>query len=345
MQARIIAEVALPQGGLPGLPAPVADYGNREEPRRVKYIMTSPNMRWAPDISLQKFDVAIMRNGRFGYNDFSLWPQFYFHETRHLSFVRSRPPVDILPTHEFHVLWHDLRPADFVYEQSGLLTNIGRIAASLHEELMQVRQKLTTRINSTLTDNTLSLTPHEKRILSTCSTGMQLTSVSMNVAPQLYFATLATFTYFQRHALEALACLEMIHVWNKKIREAPDNIPLDAVDWSVMGTVTWEPTVAIELHALGIPVWLVRPPQHVPSDITILEAIDPIPLLTDASATTPHEPYTCYHRSPPNPAKIRVCLSLHLGHIHLGGVGGGPSGIVLPSHGPVTPATSCMFPS
>lgn len=319
--AKVIAEVDLPQGGIPGLePARVGtDSNGRDYPRW--YIISSPNAHWLPDISKYQSTVRMNQDTRFGYHDFSLWPQIYFVETRHLAFVRRRPEDSDLATHPFSILWHDLTHINFDYEPGTIFTDLGRVSSNLLDEVFDFRRKLTARIKALLIRPPPGFRDTEKGALVAAEEGMRLTSVCLRTAAQSYLMTCATFTLFQRHALEGLACVEMLTVWAEKPPLDGDEIPLDCVDPTVVGAVTASVQVAVDLAMRGVPIWLVRPPHLVPAKtIQILDKEHPA-VLQNRASIIPIDQMKAYYTGPPTYNKNRVCLSLYLGHLHLGGRG------------------------
>ena len=73
--------------------------------------------------------------------------------------------------------------------------------------------------------------------------------------------TLLTATSFQRHFLETLACYTYFTKFYP--RTLSNNLTNHPVDLSLMGTVTCSLNAAIQLNQLGVPVWLVSPPEAI----------------------------------------------------------------------------------
>lgn len=259
---------------------------------------------------------------RFGYHDFTMWPQIYFPETRHLSFTRCRPSDAELQTHPFAILWHDLTRMDFEYEPGTVFRDLGRISAPIMDQVFEFRRHITPKIAKLEAQPPPDIRDATKSALRAAEEGIRLTSVCLRTAAQSYLMTRATFTLFQRHALEGLACVEMLTVWAAKSREDMDEVPLDRVDPTVVGTVTASVHVAVDMAMLGLPVWLVRPPHLVPSQtIKILAQEHPLWLPAERASITPIASMKEYFIGLPTYGKNRACLSLQLGHLHLGGRG------------------------
>lgn len=227
-------------------------------------------MMWIPDISKVQLDVQLRDNGKFNYHDFTLWPQFYFPQTCHFAFVRCRPSDMDLVSHPYALLWYSMDERhDLVREQGSLVPQFGKISPSLLERIMEVCHRITEDICAFLPTITPDTRQFKKFILKNGIRAMQLTSVSLSVGAQRYPAVLATFNLFQCQALEALACLEMLTIWQDKVQTARDNTIIGNTDRSVMGAITHSLHIAVEMASLGVPIWLVQPPQLVPHDIKI----------------------------------------------------------------------------
>lgn len=287
--------------------------------RRAKYIITTPNATWLPDISVTRQDVKTRDNGRYGDHDFTLWPQWYFKETRHLAFVPSKPAN--LPGLPRAVLWHELKTSDFDYEPGTVFTDLGKVSNDLLEKVMDIRRSVTSDISTILESSANFLTPIERYILEQSVVNMKLSSVCLTVAPQTYFATLCTFTLFQRYALEAIGCFDLVNQWSKAKALATGQFaaPLN-LNNPVVGAITSHVDVAVDLASLGIPVWLVRPPHSVNASTTkVVNTTDPIQLSGVATVLRgPQDSSRLKFSGPPSPARNRASLCVRLGHLHLG---------------------------
>lgn len=320
VDALVIAEVDLPPGGLRGLERAKRGVASNGDKLPHRYIITSPNMTWIPDISKALLDVRLHDDGKFGYHDFTLWPQFYYPETRHYAFIRCRPSESDLASHPFAILWHSLdQQHDLITERGSLVPKFGRISTSLLERIMEARRHLITDIEQFVASLTPSTRQFEKFIFENGVRAMQLTSVCLGIGAQLFPAVLATFTLFQRQALEMLALLEMLTLWDNTAKMAHDHIFSALVDRSVMGTITHSLHIAIEMASLGVPVWLVRTPHLVPRDIKIYGDAWPQGLEGQASLKAIQGMKSLHHLSESSVTKNRTCLALPLGQLHFGG--------------------------
>lgn len=267
-------------------------------------------MQHIPDISQDPRYVRVRENGRFYTGDFTLWPQWYFPGTYYLPYLRARPPDVELPNHELNEIWYDIKPSDFVKEPGSAVEDLGRLKPSLSERFGEIRVELAEKIKRLVRSNEFPEKDCAEMLYS--DRGMCFSSLGLICAPQSYIMTVLTVTSFQRHYLEALACYEYLTIWRKKV-PSPDK-PL-SVDPSIVGAVTCDVEVAMELHQLGVPVWLVRPPSKVPLSTKIVMNCDPsLPTMTPRFLPSSRNIY----EGDASALKNRACQSLRMGNIRLG---------------------------
>ena len=69
--------------GFPAYEGPPLDFSKTP----LEAFVSSPNMDYIPDFSLDEQYVYVCKNGWFYTHDYTLWPQWYFKATKHLPFV------------------------------------------------------------------------------------------------------------------------------------------------------------------------------------------------------------------------------------------------------------------
>lgn len=307
-----------PVGGVPGLERARLVTLDNDREILAKYIISTPNTSWLPDIAQTKQEVRTRVDGRYGDHDFTQWPQWYFEETRHLAFVPRKPSS--LSNHPRSILWHNLKTSDFEYEPGHVFSDLGKVSEDLLVKIMDIRRALTKDITELLKSD-IVLTPIERHVLEKSVLNMQLSSVCLQVAPQSYFQSVCTFTLFQRYALEGLGCYDLVTRWSSiKAKAAGQFVAPLNVDDPVVGAITSSIDVTVDLASTGVPVWLVRPHHSVnESTIKIVNTTDPIGLSqAGLVSNTVDGPDSLKFSSHPSPARNRACVCLRLGHLHLG---------------------------
>ncbi len=283
---------------------------SREFP--LQYIVTTPNMDWIPDLTLEPLFVHLHRDVHFYLHDYTLWPQWFFPGTYYMPYVRRRPDNNDLATHPYRLAWYDLTPDDFVNE-AGCLTEVGTLRETLAQEFGKMERDLSVKIVELV-----ALSHYERkeyRELQYARRGMHTAAVILSFAPQTYLMTLQTVTYFQRYFLEALACYEYFTIWKARWSDTGDGVY--EVDRSVMGLVTPSLDVAQNYFQIGVPVWLVRPPSEIPSGMKVgcqTWAIGP-----DIRVVKEIYPGTApIFSGPPSAERNRACQALRHVHLDLG---------------------------
>ena len=279
--------------------------------RTTQHIVTSPNMDWIPDLTLDTSYVSIRQDGRFYVHDFTLWPQWYFAGTYYLPYVRRRPSDIELAGHPYRLAWYNMTRADFVQEP-GSLTEVGMLKESLAQDLARMEDGLSRRITTLVAE-----ADYEKkdfREILYARRGMHMAAVVLSFAPQTFLMTLQTVTYLQRHFLEALACFEYLTFWKARWLEDGDRV--HDVDRSIMGLVTPSLDVAHNHFQMGVPVWLVRPPAEVPVRMKVGSQVCAVgPELHVVKEKYPGT--ASIFSGPPSSERNRACQTLRNIHLDL----------------------------
>ena len=135
----------LPAFVVAGLPLCIRGALEDGRERPLQYIVTTPNMDWIPDLTLEPLFVHLRRDGHFYLHDFTLWPQWFFPGTYYMPYVRRRPDNNDLTTHPYWLAWYDLTPDDFVKE-AGCLTEVSTLWETLAQEFGKMERDLSVKI-------------------------------------------------------------------------------------------------------------------------------------------------------------------------------------------------------
>ncbi|KDR79081.1 hypothetical protein GALMADRAFT_63130, partial [Galerina marginata CBS 339.88] len=236
-------------------------------------VVTSPNMDWIPDIMKDSEQVLVRMDGHFFLADTGSAPQLFYYGTYFLPFTPVRPPASEISQHEFGLAWRELQRSDFVLEIGAESSGLGRIVPALADEFIALRKTLSSRIQALIDVGRWAENQYDE--IKFNKTGMHYLSLTLTFAPQTYEDTLLTVTTFQRHVLEALACYAYLTVWKTREMNLDVDAPPRPVDKTIMGALTVDTNVAIRLHALGVPTWLIRTPSSIPHDMNICHECDP----------------------------------------------------------------------
>ena len=260
-----------------------------------------------PAFDKDHYQIQVRADGRFATADFTLFPQWYAEGTKYLPFVRKKPVND---EGSMSLLWHKFSTKDFDMEEGSTVGGMGRLAGHLASAFADLRSKLMAKIKKEA--STEKYTKEELKDLLFCQRGMHFASVALLHAPQNYEGVLLTATQFQRYYLETLACFEYLTYWKDML---PNTSSEPRPVAHVVGALTPEVEVTIDLFDKGIPVWLVRHPSVFPLSTVLVNEVwptlDPMELDLLPGSAVLWAGDACAFRN-------RVCQSLRMANINLG---------------------------
>jgi len=267
------------------------------------------------NLFMSHLKVVVRTDGRFYTHDLTLWVQWYFLGTWHYPFVRRRPDELDLETHPYRLAWYTVSTQDLEIEER-LSCRMTLLRKNLLEGIRDVARELSDKMLKAKT--LVPEEPEKCRDMEHSRRGMLAAIAVLDCAPQSEHATLMTVASFQRHFLEGLACYEYLTIWRLRVLDA--TIDVHPVDTSIMGLITADTMTAQHFYQLGVPVWLVRPPDALPSDMKIVEQVSlersMVPLANFIAAI--HPGTRAVMDSPPSAARNWACQGLYLGGINLG---------------------------
>ena len=186
--------------------------------------MSSPNMDYIPDFSLNVQYVFIPKNSWFYTHDYTIWPQWYFKATKHLPFILHPPPAESLAMHKLRLILYDITDTNFLWEVR-TIADVGWIRPEMVKQLKQLWFELLDKIEALI----LHLGNHPDKYHDMCYAqhGMMITSITLNCGSQSQLMTLLTFTAFQHYYLESLAFYNFYEKWNLHFLSASEQLPVD----------------------------------------------------------------------------------------------------------------------
>jgi hypothetical protein len=266
-------------------------------------------MHTIPDITKDPYQVQVRADGRFATADFTLFPQWYTPGTYYLPYVRKKPIVGNDP---YEMIWYNMSGKDFERETGSISQGVGRLSSYLAHTCSDMSRELMAQIKELRVSGQYK--NEELKELLFCERGMQFASISLLHAPQSYEGVLLTFTSFQRYFLETLACYDYLVEW----KNMPMNVSGQPRPTAhVVGALTHEIEVAVELFDKGIPVWLVRHCSAFPLSSIVLEN-EVFPTLDETIELKLLPGSGVIWAGPAGAFRNRVCQSLRSSNINLG---------------------------
>lgn len=288
------------------------DSGRMEEAREGGYwVLTSPNdpILLHPTVGVRQLQRK--RDGHWGLDDPSRWPQFYSSEFQHHPFIpRFSKALSRL-------FWEPTRDDCLIipgHGSSGILILHPDIVKELRVLCDSYRQQVWDALETRHDDLPALWVTDMYETLDRLSMGLYFRNIVKDVAD------------LQRTCLDIHGWLNLVNTFlPRTMRRSAQAEDKYEVDKSVMGAFTLDISVAQRLYRIGVPVYLLRPSTAIPANMNIKTTSPTVPRLTSMSDespavvlddySTPQGPYPfeIYRSSPPGTgvqrALQRICVS------------------------------------
>lgn len=227
-----------------------------------KYVVTSSNADFIPMPPWGVLRLSVREDGSFGPHDPMHWPQVYSpgKDTRFLCMMPRAP----LPERSDGIMWRRFTEDDFDTQQAGIDMTFGRLRMSHRFELLKVAQE---QLGALLTAYTANKEDHQLRwLFSAYQTAFQRLCFLAS-----WRDTLRVVCEVQRLHRMSLAWLHWDAVESMAIYHQRSSV----LQSNSMGAFTSDPSVAIRLDSMGVPVWLFSPVVSVATDVCIQRWVVP----------------------------------------------------------------------
>lgn len=225
-------------------------------------VISTPNADYLPQVNLGNQNVTLHVDGRWGAEDWTQWPQWYFTGQEHLPFILRKPQATDLGSHPLRRLWWNMSKADFVPSPDS--PDDGRLAPNVVEDFLIIR--------NTLMEETAPFQGVEHHKLCSTAEQMRYCVSSLRFTITTFTNILVTVAATQRYCLETRAWLDKFTKWDRLPTSQKDGSPLP-VDHGIIGCVTDRLPLVAEMLGKGVPVWLVRSASMVPPEINVVQQI------------------------------------------------------------------------
>ena len=216
---------------------------------------------------MQKREVQLHADFRYGPDDATLWPQPWVQPHCHLGAILRKPDDSNDP---LSIMWWNPTRNDFKTFDAGLVDGLG--------ELLRAKfllfQTMMTGLENRLEDYKKT-TPKPNHLLSTLVKAMHDACHRLGSLKTTYSEMRFGVIEFQRYYLEACGCLDYLELYRPRMDgEKP---PAETVA-NCVGAFTNVARVAQDFHMAGLPVWLLRPSKlwDTPVQSNILDIVTPI---------------------------------------------------------------------
>jgi hypothetical protein len=216
---------------------------------------------------MQKSEVKLRADVRFGPDDPTLWPQPWVEMHCHLGAI-PRKPDD--PNDPLSIMWWDPTPDDFKFFGGSLVDGLGELSGS---RLLSLRE-LMSSMEEKIEDHKRAFSNTNKLLLM-LARAMQDSFARLHSLKTTFTEMRIGVTEFQRYYLEICGCLDYLEIYKPRMEGARP--PAESVV-NCMGAITNIPLVVQHFVTAGLPVWLLRPSSVWDSLVrcNILEIVTPL---------------------------------------------------------------------
>ncbi|KAF9455492.1 hypothetical protein BDZ94DRAFT_709070 [Collybia nuda] len=215
------------------------------------WVMSSPNALWVPELRWGIRSVYQRLDGRFGYEDRSLWPQHYCAHFEYICCIPRRPED---PKEPLSMLWWNPGPADFVpiAGSSVNLPSLGELAPRPRKKLLKWRDDLVAEVREYQTNHP------RNSLLGLLETSMRHAWLRLTLAPMTHKHFTENIPEFQRYCLDIQALLDYLLIYSPRLTLSDSDLSAFPVAEHLMGAVTQNDEVVMQLFKMKIPVWHLR---------------------------------------------------------------------------------------
>ncbi len=232
---------------------------------------------------MQKREVHLRADFRYGPDDPTLWPQPWVGEYPHLGAIPRKPddPLDPLS-----IMWWDPTSNDFESFGAGIIDGLGELSKSKISSLEAVMRDLENRIED-YKQTCTNLNPPNTYLTSIVK-AMQDAFVRLRSLKTTFTEMRFGLTEFQRYFLEVGGCLDYIVLYKPQM---DGQKPAATTVANCIGVFTNIAHIVQDFHSAGLPVWFLRPQKswETPLTCNILEVV-PHVSPADILCVSEHDP-------------------------------------------------------
>ena len=216
---------------------------------------------------MQKTEVKLRADVRYGPDDPTLWPQPWVDMYCHLGSI-PRKPDD--PNDHLSIMWWDPTVDDFKFFGGSLVDGLGELSGS---KLLSLRTMLSS-IEDRIEDHKKAF-PNTNKLLLLLVRAMQDAFTRLDSLKTTFTEMRIGVTEFQRYYLEIYGCLDYLEIY--KPRMDGSRPPAESVV-NCMGAITNIPHIVQDFYTAGLPIWFLRPSTTWDSSTkcNILETVTPL---------------------------------------------------------------------
>jgi hypothetical protein len=228
------------------------------------FVCTTPNQDKIPLPPMQRREVFLRSDFRYGPDDPTLWPQPYLTDYPHLGAIPRRPED---PNHPLSIMWWNPTRDDFRPLENDFMEGLGQLSLSnlwrFEEKMKEIDDKITEYRKTT---------PKTNSLVSLLSTTLRHALFRLRSLKSAFGQMRFGVTEFQRYYLEIYALLDYLLIYKPRMDGAQ---PAATTIANCIGAFTNVPRVAQDFKTAGLPVWLIHPWKTGPFPYNVLQVVTP----------------------------------------------------------------------
>ena len=241
-----------------------------------EFVCTTPNQDHICLPPMQRRDIFLRSDFRYGPDDHTLWPQAFLIEYPHLAAI-PRQPED--PKDPLAIMWWNPTRADFFPLENEILDGIGQLSTSKYWIFQEASKNLKERVEKYRKSTSNPL-------LSLLVRLMDDTLIRMGSLKSPFGLMWFKISEFQRLYLEVYALLDYLEIYTPRIdgQQPPATSVANCI-----GAFTNIPNIAQAFHRAGLPIWFLHPWKTGPFPYNVLAVASPRDP-EDSVCISPHDP-------------------------------------------------------
>ena len=226
---------------------------------------------------MQKRDIFLRSDFRYGPDDPTLWPQPFLYEYPHLGAI-PRQPED--PKDPLSIMWWNPIRSDFFPLEKGVLDGLGQLSTSKYWAFQDMSKSLKERVEKYRKEST------PNSLLSLLVRSMDDALVRMGSLKSPFGLMWFKITEFQRLYLEIYAFLDYMEIYKPRM---DGHQPPATTVAKCIGAFTNIPEIAQFFHRAGLPIWFIQYWNTGPYLHNVLSVVTPLDP-ADSLCISPHNP-------------------------------------------------------
>lgn len=233
---------------------------------RPPWVFTSPNRSDIPLIEVQPAPLYARADGRFGLEDYILWPQSHSEAYPWAPCVLRRPPIDDVRHHKYWFLWDNLTQEDWYSPPGSSWQKMGVLHYEIYNIFYNAMQPIVHRAVEATRKGIIPI------YVTVALNALRATLARLRDLPMSYRDLVLQFTQAQRLGLDLLAMEAFHSQMFARMMQRAQVYPLRS---ELIGCYTNNPTTVENMYHAGIPVVYIRPARILtPSQLQVRRIAD-----------------------------------------------------------------------